>query len=620
MGFVVSSPAPVLAASASAIRAGTLAGATAERAGEGGAAGAGRPSSPAATGAAAPVRAVVAPPALVEVDVAIRVALAAAERAHEWDAAGRAAVLAWIARHRDLLAVLEGKVLTAERNAGTWSLQGDRDLAAFIGRTSRQGRGAGLAAVGQAGTLAAMPAVAQALADGPVTTSHVAQLTRATAASPVLAAELVTPEGQGQVVELARRLDGQEFGKALSQLSASLDPAERQRSHDEQRAARSFAWTHTSSGTLLKGRLDSVAGHMLAKAIDALSPRPAADDDQSREQRHADALVAIAERVLTDRTTTPGAVAPVQAVVSFTQETWAALRAARPDRRGHPDAPGNAAPAPGANDVAPAAGSRGGAPATGSKGAAPATASAEAAPATCSADTAPAPGSAQDVIDRLRDTDPVVDETGLPWPASEIARALCDCTLTRAMVAGRDAELNLGRGERCFGRQHWMALYAAGITSCSINGCGMPLAYTELHHLRWWTRDGGRTDLANCAPYCSFHHHEVHRLGIVATRRPDGTIDHRHPDGRPYGGAPTAGAPTAGAPTAGAPTAVAPTADAPRAGGHGPAGSLHEAPVSSSSSSEIPPGSTPRAGPTRTVGGARPADGPPMDLIDLLTG
>ena len=203
-----------------------------------------------------------------------RAVVAIAERADVWDAGVRRAVLGEFDRVERLVAAARSRVVTAEREAGTWSLRGDRDLAGFVGRESHQGRGAGMAAVGQAATLAAMPTVAEALMDGPVTTKHVAEITRAAANSPALAAELATPEGQASVVELASRLDGGQFGKALAQLGASLDPAQRQRSHDEQRANRSFTWTHTPSGTLVKGRLDSVAGHQLAKAIDALCPRP----------------------------------------------------------------------------------------------------------------------------------------------------------------------------------------------------------------------------------------------------------------------------------------------------------------------------------------------------------
>ncbi len=435
-------------------------------------------------------------------DAALRAVLDVAGEADAWDGATRQAFLVWSAKHRDLVAVVEGKVLTAERDAGTWSLRGDRDLAGFVGRAARGGRGAGMAAVGQAGTLAAMPVVAEALVDGPVTSTHVQQITRAAAGSPLLAAELASPEGQAQLVELAGRLDGGEFGKALAQLSASLDPASRQRAHDEQRANRSFAWTHTPAGTLIKGRLDSVAGHKLAKAIDALCPRPTLDDDRSREARQADALIALVERAAADRTTTPGALAPVQAIVTFTQNTWTALRAARP-----------------------AAHRAAGTDETGSVDAGTA--------------ATPTPGSTLDVIDRLRGVDPVVDETGQAWPASEIARALCDCALTRAVLDTPDAELNLGRESRAFKRQHWLALYAAGVTGCSIAGCGMPLAYCQLHHITWWQRDGGRTNQANCAAYCSYHHHEIHRLGIQITRQADGSLHHHHPDGRVYGAAPS---------------------------------------------------------------------------------
>ncbi len=455
----------------------------------------------ASTGAGAvagPSVAVVVPGLLASMDRAARALLDAAGRADEWEASVRQEVLAWLTRHRDVLAAIDGRVLTAERDAGTWSLRGDRDLAGFVGRTSRGGRAAGMAAVGQAGTLAAMPAVAEALVEGPVSSAHVAQITRATRQSAVLAAELASPEGQAHVVELARRLDGAEFGKALARLSASVDPAGRQRLHDEQRAARSLTWTHTAAGTVLAGRLDTVAGHRLAKVIDALCPRPALDDERSRPQRQADALMALVERAAADAATTPGAVAPVQGIVTFSEATWVALRAARRSEGG----------------VAAATRDR------------------------CEGAPTSVAGSATDVIDRLPGAEPVTDQSGQAWPASEIARSLCDCALTWAMVDTPGTELNLGRQSRTFRRQHWLALYAAGVTSCSVGGCGMPLAYCELHHLVWWNRDGGRTDLANCAPYCSFHHHEIHRLGIVAVRRPDGTLTHRHPDGRPYGGAP----------------------------------------------------------------------------------
>jgi hypothetical protein len=118
------------------------------------------------------------------------------------------------------------------------------------------------------------------------------------------------------------------------------------------------------------------------------------------------------------------------------------------------------------------------------------------------------------------------------------------------VIGTKDADVNLGRESRLFRPQHWLALLAAGVTGCSIGSCSIPLAYTELHHLTWWHEHGGRTDLANCLPYCSYHHHEIHRLGIRISRRRDGAVEHRHPDGRIYGDAPpleAGGSPEAGA-------------------------------------------------------------------------
>lgn len=455
---------------------------------------------------------------------AARLLLDVSADAGQWDAATRAAVLAWIEQNRGVLAVVESRVLAAERDAGTWALKGDRNFAAFLGRTSHQGPGAGHATVGRAATLEAMPIVADALLDGPVTARHVQEITRAGAGSPKLAAELATPAGQQRLVELARRLDGARFGTALKQMSASLDPASRQREHEEQRRNRSLHITHAAGGTQFSGRLDSVAGHEFVKAIDALSPRPAKDDDRTTAQRRADALMAMVQRTVTDKTTTPGAVAPVQAVVTFAQDAWMALRGA-----GARSETGLAGRSP-SDRVPPNASSLDGRAGDGRVG------------------TVASKGSTADVVLALRGVPAVTDEDGNAWPAGEVARLLCDCELTRAVVDSFGLPLELGRGERLFRARHWMALYASGQTTCSYPGCSMPLRYCELHHMRWWDRDGGSTDQANCAPECRFHHQFVHDHDISVTRLPDGVYEHRDRWGRLIGRGGSPGAPPDGEP------------------------------------------------------------------------
>ena len=464
-----------------------------------------------------------------------RAALGVCGRADEWDAGARVAVLAELGRVEALAARMRAVVVTAEQRAGTWSLGGDRDLAGFVGRISHEGRGAGFAQVQQAETLSAMPAVADALVDGPVTAAHVAQIAKAAAASAVLAVELATPEGQGRVVALAGRLDGSEFGKALRQMSASLDPATRQREHDEQWSRRYLNLSHTPGGTLVKGLLDSVAGHELAKALDALCPRPAKDDERDRAQRRADALVTMARKIVTDKKTTPDAVAPVQAIITLSEQTWVALRATRGDVDAGCDRAGNQAAGCDRAGHEDAGCDEAGREKAGCDEAGRETVGNDA--AASAPMTAPPAGSALDVIGRLQGVAPVLDEDGWAWPASEIGRALCDCTLTRVVLNAAGQPLDLGRGERLFTQNQWLALYASGRTTCAVDGCTMPLRFTELHHMRWWQEHHGRTDMANLAPECTFHHQEIHRLGLTAARRPDGTYEHRHPDGRLYGGA-----------------------------------------------------------------------------------
>ncbi len=54
--------------------------------------------------------------------------------------------------------------------------------------------------------------------------------------------------------------------------------------------------------------------------------------------------------------------------------------------------------------------------------------------------------------------------------------------------------------------------------------CGAPPSHAKAHHLRWWVRDAGPTDLANGVLLCTSCHHRIHdngwdiRIGGVGTR------------------------------------------------------------------------------------------------------
>ena len=432
----------------------------------------------------------------MEVDgalVAGRALLTAAGAADEWSGRVRRDVLSAIEALSGVLAAARSRVLSAEQAAGTWALSGDRDFAAWVGRTSRQGPGAGVAAVRLAGTLAAAPRVAEALAHGPVTAAHAQTLARATGGSPALAEHVRSASGQDEVVALAGRLDAAGFAKALARRSAELDPASRQRSHDQQVAARYLNVSHTAAGTFLKGQLDSVSGHKFTLALEALTPRPGADDDRDPAQRRADALALMAEQVLDAPDEAPGNPARPHVSLVLREETWHALRGTR-QPSGH------------ANSVR-------------STGSSP-------------SGSAAVPGSAAALVPALVGVPPVCDEDGTPWPASEVARVLCDCSITRVVVDARDVPVNLGRTQRLFSASQRRAVAVRDGGGCAYPDCSTPNRHVELHHIRWWERDIGDTDLELAFPACSYHHHVIHQRDIAITRTPAGEYLLTYPDGR----------------------------------------------------------------------------------------
>lgn len=86
-----------------------------------------------------------------------------------------------------------------------------------------------------------------------------------------------------------------------------------------------------------------------------------------------------------------------------------------------------------------------------------------------------------------------------------------------AVFGGEGVPLDLGRSARLFSRAQRLAL-AERDGGCA--SCGQNIAYVDAHHIRWWERDAGPTDLSNGVMLCSFCHHRIHReeWGIRATR------------------------------------------------------------------------------------------------------
>lgn len=375
---------------------------------------------------------------------------------------------------------------------------GDRDAVAARARTARIGLGEARREVRQARTLTAVPGMADAVASGRVPLPHVDALARVAEASGERATEaLRRPELARQLLGMAERCTAGEFAASAARLLAAADPEAVERGVDAQRRARFFVLSHQPDGTYLRGRVDRLAGETLRVALAAV--REAPDELRDAAQANADALVALAERALSgmagvrqrrldlegrqaDDTEQDAADARVSGVAQRPQvallvpaETFAEVRAAQERRR--------------ADRVPEEAGT----------------------------------------AERAAAVQPAVLESGVPVAMSQLARLLCDAELSRVVLSAPSRPLDVGRSHRAFTAAQRRAVIVRD-RACAWNGCDVPAAFCEVHHIRWWDRDHGRTDLENAVLLCSHHHHTVHRSDLAIER-----IDGPPTDGATWG-------------------------------------------------------------------------------------
>jgi hypothetical protein len=119
---------------------------------------------------------------------------------------------------------------------------------------------------------------------------------------------------------------------------------------------------------------------------------------------------------------------------------------------------------------------------------------------------------------------------GQPLAVASLRRLLCDALVYPTVLGGSGEVLDSGRARRTVNRKQRRALRATHRT-CGHPGCTVPYESCRIHHVRWWTRDNGPSDLANLLPLCEAHHHLVHEGGWTITMTPDRIATWTRPDG-----------------------------------------------------------------------------------------
>lgn len=402
-----------------------------------------------------------------------------------WTDGERAGALRRLDRVAGCLATLRAAVVVAAQRAPGAVGPGDRDFIASLARAARTGLGEARREVRQAETLATLPAVADGVTAGRVPLPHLDALARVTEnAGAGAAAALGRTETQERLVRMAERQSVREFTAAAARLVASFDPAELERSAAAQRRERFLVMTRRPEGTFLRGRLDHVSAESLRVALASVGQAP--DDERTKPQADADALVALAERATAG---TAGVrarrVSPEGRLLSDAEQDAADARVSGTSNR------------PTVSILVPAETFAGAlrlqrARATGGQ---------------------PSEGGQPDEVP----VEPAALEDGTPVAPSELARLLCDSEVGRIVLSADGVPLDLGRTQRLFSGPQRRAVIVRD-RQCAWNGCDVPAAYSEVHHIRWWDRHLGPTSVENGVLPCSHHHHVVHRLDLHIVR------------------------------------------------------------------------------------------------------
>ncbi|MFD4422607.1 DUF222 domain-containing protein [Agromyces sp. NPDC058484] len=322
------------------------------------------------------------------------------------------------------------------------------------------------------------------------------------------------------------------LGRLVKQLEARLDPDGVRPREDEQRGLRSLKIWEDSAGMInLRGRFDPETGAPIKVAVESLV---GAELHRARDARPGFGATdaATADAATGDAATGDAAGTRADAVISATDATTDATT----DDAAHPSADGRADISA---DVAMAE--------QRSIDQMNADALADIARLAISAagDTLPALAFATVVaridLDDLRTGTgyATIDGIDQPVPAAT-ARQLAASAGIIPMVCGGDGEvLDLGRSKRLFSKAQRLAL-AERDGGCAHPGCRRPVAHTQAHHIRWWKRHHGPSDLENGVLLCAFHHGLLHRNGwrieIRANRAWFIPPPHIDPEQRPRAG------------------------------------------------------------------------------------
>jgi hypothetical protein len=129
---------------------------------------------------------------------------------------------------------------------------------------------------------------------------------------------------------------------------------------------------------------------------------------------------------------------------------------------------------------------------------------------------------------------PLLGPSFEPISAETARRLACDAKVLPVVLGSRSEPLDIGRASRTVPLPMRRAVELRDV-HCRFPGCDRPLKWCEAHHIRFWVRDDGPTEINNLLLLCKFHHVRIHEYGWVLSFDPvTGTVSVIRPDGTPH--------------------------------------------------------------------------------------
>ncbi|WP_255347070.1 HNH endonuclease signature motif containing protein [Cellulomonas sp. HZM] len=354
---------------------------------------------------------------------------------------------------------------------------------------------------------------------------------------------MADPVAQARFTEAVTGMTPVQTRRTILEYAAVFDPGRVQDEHDQARRDRFFNLSGHGAGVKVTGFLDATTGHALRLALEAASPR-VEGDERTGQQRRADALGTIAGHALGCGTGEGGA----GSVVGGGAGEYVGSGGASSSSSGAGSAVGVGARAgrvggglsgvrnrPHISLIVPAetmvelhraglAGEQGRihharreAVVEGEVNGGDSLFADLPGPRTADGELITTRSAAGHLAAGLAGVPAPTLEDGTPVPLSELAKALCDCDITRIAITADNVPVDLGRTARVYTGAHRRAVTVRD-QGCAWNGCETPARFTEIHHIRWWDRDRGDTSIDNAVMLCEYHHHRVHEHNLTIER------------------------------------------------------------------------------------------------------